>query len=175
MKDFKTNNIKNVLSIAVIFIVIGFCSCSGRQNEEIVFSKSFQDEQWGRFDDITVSYNVVKAPVVVDLIMEITVSEDFPSIYPYYRTESAFAFCMVYEGPDGSRRAREYNYSLKDRDGNWKSEKTDGFYNFQFPLISEMNINEIGECKFNIENKYPRDPLCGIKSMTLKCVSSKAK
>ena len=156
----------------IAMTMIAFVSCSGRQNEQIVVSRDFPEGQWGRFDDITAVFNAVKAPVIVDVIMEVTVSDDFPDVYEYYKSEGGFAFCMSFEGADGSRRAREYGFALKDNDGNWKSEKIDGCYHFQFSLISELNINEVGEYKFNIENKYPRDPLYGIRNLTLKCVPS---
>lgn len=158
-------------TVALIVVALVFASCS-RRNEQVVISKSFADGQWGRFDNIVASFNVVKAPAIVDVIMEVTVSEDFPNIYRYSDSENRLDFCMVFEGADGSRRAREYSFALKDKDGNWKSQKTDGLYFFQFPLMSELNINEIGEYKFNIENKYPRDPLYGIRNLTLKCVPS---
>jgi len=173
------NSFKNIVGLfctnALILIALVFLKCSGIQNEEVVVSKDFVDEQWGRFENVNVSYNVVKAPTTVDVVMEVTVSDDFPNVYSYYKTEGTFAFCMSFEGADGSRRAREFSFSLKDKDGNWKSEKTDGYYHFQFSLINELNINEIGEYKFNIENKYPKDPLYGIKNMTLKCVPSRIK
>lgn len=159
----------------MIIIALGFGSCANSPKEKVVFSKDFPEEQWGRFENINVLYNVDKVPVTVDVVMEVAVSDDFPNIYPYYKTEGTFAFCMSLEGADGSRRAREFSFSLKDKDGNWKSEKIDGYYHFQFSLINELNINKIGDNKFSIENKYPKDTLYGIKNMTLKCVPSRMK
>lgn len=175
LEKITENIIQYISAIAMIIIALTFLSCSGRQNEQIVVSRDFPEEQWGRFDNVTATFNAVKTPATVDVIMEITVSDDFPDVYEYYKSENEFAFCMSFEGADGSRRAREYSFVLKDGDGNWKSEKIDGYYHFQFSLISELNINEIGENKFNIENKYPRDPLYGIKNLTLKCVPSRMK
>lgn len=175
MGRFYKNITQRIWAIAMIMIALGFIACSNKQNEQIVVSKDFPNEQWGRFDNVIASFNAVKVPTVVDVIMEITVSDDFPDVYEYYKSENKFCFCMSYEGADGSHRAREYSFMLKDNDGNWKSEKIDGFYHFQFSLINELNINEVGENKFNIENKYPRDPLYGIKNLTLKCVPSRAK
>lgn len=169
------NIMRRISTIAMIIIALVFLSCSGGQNEQIVVSRDFPEEQWGRFDNVTATFNAAKAPVTVDVMMEIAVSDDFPDVYEYYKSESEFAFCMSFEGADGSRRAREYSFILKDGDGNWKSEKTDGYYHFRFSLINELNINETGKYKFNIENKYPRDPLCGIKNLTLKCVPSRIK
>jgi len=165
------NIIITVVAISLITIALGLSSCSEKQND-LVVSRDFPEEKWERFDEIKAVYKAVK-PSVVDVVMEVTVSEDFPSIYPYHKSDNDLPFCMLVTGSDGSRRARDYKYSLKDNDGNWKSEKTDGYYHFQFLLISELNINEIGEYNFNIENKYPKDPLYGVKNVTIRCVPSK--
>ena len=63
---------------------------------------------------------------------------------------------------------------LKDEDGNWKADKReDGCYVFKLPIISEMTFGEDGTYNFKIENKYPKDPLYGVKSITLRCIISK--
>lgn len=171
---FRIDITRFLIAIAVITIALGVVSCSDKQ-DTLVMSKDFAEEKWGRFDFLKVDYNLLKAPTTVDVIMELTVSEDFPNVYPFYKNDKEMLFCMSVEFPDGSHRVRDYKYPLKDRDGNWKSEKIDGYYHFKFMLISELNISESGICKFTIENKYSKDPLCGIKNMTIRCVPSKNK
>ena len=166
-------NITHVFkAIAMMIVALAIGSCSDKQ-DTIVLSKDFVGEEWGRFDLLKVDYDILKAPATVDVIMELTVSEDFPNVYPFYKNDKDMLFCMLVEFPDGSHRVRDYKYPLKDRDGNWKSEKTDGYYHFKFMLISELYISESGICKFTVENKYSKDPLYGIKNMTIKCVPSK--
>jgi len=157
----------------MIIIALCFASCSDSQNY-VVLSKDFDGEKWGRFDFVVADFDVLK-PMTVDLVMEVTLSDDFPNVYPFYKNDGDFPFCMDIEFPDGNYRAKEYRYSLKDKDGNWKSEKTDGYYHFSMSLINELNIKESGVCKFKIENKYSKDPLYGIKNMTVRCVPSKTK
>lgn len=155
--------------------MLGCVSCSERQ-ESMVLSKEFQDEIWNRFDYLNVNYNVVAAPMTADLVMEIDVSEVYPNIYPYYDNENGvFAITLSINAPDGSRRARDFKFKLKDNEGNFKSEKIDGYYHFELPLISEMNFNEIGEYHFRIENKYSKDPLYGIKRLNINCLQIKKK
>lgn len=168
---FRIHTTQFLMVIVLVTIIMGFVSCSDRQ-DTLVMSKDFAEEKWGRFDLLKVDYNLLKAPATVDVIMELTVSEDFPNVYPFYKNDRDLIFCMLVEFPDGSHRVRDYKYPLKDRDGNWKSEKIDGYYHFKFMLISELNISESGICKFTIENKYSKDPLYGIKNMTIRCVPS---
>lgn len=174
MKYLGKKLIQAINAITVIIIALCVVSCADKQ-DDLVLSKDFVDEKWERFDFLTAEYNLLKAPATVDVIMELAVSDDFPNVYPFYKNDKDMLFCMLVEFPDGNIRVRNYKYSLKDRDGNWKSEKVDGYYHFSFLLMNELNISEPGICKFSIENKYSKDPLCGIKNMTIRCVPTKNK
>lgn len=168
---------KRVLSIlfSVLTLVILLASCA-KEQDVIVVSTDFQGEKWGRFDYINASYNVSKAPMTADLELNIAVSDVFPNIYPYHDDDNGvFQFVMTITSPDGSRRSREYSFRLKDSEGNFKSQNIGGYYNFELPLISEMSFNEAGDYQFKIENKYSKDPLYGIKSLSVKCLQTKNK
>lgn len=161
--------------IALIIIMLGGMSCSEKQNG-MVLSKDFQDEVWNRFDYLYATYNVVAAPMTADLVMEMDVSDVFPNIYPYYDDENGiFAITLSINAPDGSSRARDFRFRIKDSEGNFKSEKIKGYYHFELPLINDMSFNENGEYHFKIENKYSKDPLYGIKSLNINCLQIKKK
>ena len=155
-------------------IALGFVSCSEKQNADVL-SREFEGEMWHRFDYLTASYNVVKAPMTADLVLDVEVSDVYPNVYPYHEDDSEgnLTIVMTIISPDGSQRSREYNYRLKDKDGNFKSEKVNGYYHYSLPLINEMNFSTSGEYVFNIENKYTKDPLYGIKSFKINCLEIK--
>lgn len=166
---------RNRISIVIVLLIIalGFASCSERQSAEVL-SREFEGEVWSRFDYLTASYNVVKAPMTADLVLEIVVSDVYPNIYPHGNAdEGVFSISMSINAPDGSRRSRDYRYRLKDSQGNFKAEKVDGYYHYSLPLINEMSFGEAGEYVFKIENKYPIDPLCGFKSLSINCLQIK--
>lgn len=158
--------------IALIVLVLGFVSC-GQKQDSLVLSRDFQGEIWNRFDYLEASYNVVKAPMTADLVMDLSVSDVYPNIYPHHSDDGSLTFVMTIDGPDGSSRSREYKFHLKDSDGNFKSENIDGYYHFDLPLINEMSFWEKGDYNFHIENKYPIDPLYGIKSLKIRCLQIK--
>ena len=156
--------------IALIIFALSLVSCTEKQDGNVL-SRDFQGETWGRFDYLEATYNVVKAPMTADLVMDIDISDVYPSIYPYHGSENdMFVIVLSIEAPDGSSRAREYKFRLKDREGNFKSEKTDGYYHFELPLINGMSFHEKGEYHFLVENKYSKDPLYGIKSLNINCL-----
>ena len=165
--------IKFNIFIVLIIIVFGMMSC-GKKQESIVISRNFDGEIWGRFDFLEADFNVVKAPMTADLVMDIDVSEVFPNIYPYQDADDGlFIITLTINAPDGGRRSREYKFRLKDSYGNFKSEKIDGYYHYELPLINEMNFSENGIYKFKVENKYPKEPLYGIKSLNINCLQIK--
>ena len=168
---------KNRLNIFILLIVyvLGSASCSGNSSEKqdsVVLSKDFQEEMWGRFDYLEASYNVQNAPMTANLVMEIEVSDVYPNIYPYHDDDNGvFTVAFSINAPDGSRRSRELNFYLKDKEGNFKSENVNGYYHFELPMIDEMRFNEAGDYNFKVENKYSKDPLYGIKKLVIKCLT----
>ena len=162
----------NIFILLIIFM-LGFVSCSEKQ-DSAVLSRDFEGEVWNRFDYLDASFNVVKAPMIADVVMEIEVTDVFPNIYPYHDADNGvFYIAMTVSSPDGARRAREFKFGLKDKEGNFKSEKVDGYYHYELPLMSEMTFSEKGAYDFRIENKYSKDPLYGIKSLKINCLTKK--
>lgn len=165
--------IKFNIVIVLIIIVFGVVSC-GKKQESNVISRNFEGDIWGRFDYLEADFNVVKAPMTADLVMDIDISEVFPNVYQYHDADDGlFAIALTINAPDGGRRSREYKFRLKDSDGNFKSEKIDGYYHYELPLINDMSFSEIGVYKFKVENKYPKEPLYGIKSLNINCLQIK--
>lgn len=159
--------------IGLIIITLGVVSCKEEQGADVL-SREFDGEIWHRFDYLTASYKVVKAPMTADLVLEVEVSDVYPDNYPYHSDDDeCLTIDMTISYPSGSRRSREYFYRLKDKDGNFKSEKVDGYYHYTLRLINEMSFDERGEYVFKIENKYSKEPLCGIKSLKINCLQIK--
>lgn len=170
---FKYMKYRVYIFIGLIIIALGCFSCSEKQNSNVL-SREFEGEVWPRFEFLTASYNVVKAPMTADLVLDIEVSDVFPDIYPYSEADfGILSFAMTINAPDGSRRSREYTFRLKDNDGNFKAEKIDGYYHYSLPLISGMCFNVKGDYEFKIENKYHKDPLYGVKCLKINCLQIK--
>jgi gliding motility-associated lipoprotein GldH len=161
---------KNIL---IALFLIAMLSCTSKQDNAIIY-RDFINEEWSRFDFLEGNMIIKKAPVKYDVIMEVAVSEIFPNVYENHRSDNSLLFNLTIKNPnDSGARSKDYKFSLKDKDGNWKADKKDGYYIFKLPIISEMTFGEEGEYKFRIENKYSKDPLYGIKYLSLDCRPSK--
>lgn len=159
--------------IFLLLSLLPLVSCTSN-NDNIVIYKEFQNQEWYRFDYLNGSFNVNKTSDKYDIIMELTVNDNYPNVYENHQKDCPLLFNMTIKSPnDSGSRSKDYKFKLKDKDGNWKADKRDGHYTFKLPVISGMTFVEKGEYNFKIENKYPKDPLYGIKSLTIKCVNSK--
>lgn len=162
---------RNFFIIISSFLFI--TSCVSKNDNNVIY-RDFSNNEWSRFDYLEGKIEVKNAPVKYDLVMEVLVSEIYPSSYENHRDNCVLEFNMTIKNPDnGGTRSKNYKYNLKDKEGNWKSDKQGEYYVFKLPIISEMTFGEEGTYDIKIENKYPRDPLEGIKSITLKYNNSK--
>lgn len=153
------------------FLSTFLLSCSKQHSNVVIMHTDFPNEEWGRFDFLRSTYEITKAPEIYDIVLSVEFSDAFPNIYPQYSNEGDFAINMTVSTPDGGgKRSKDYKFQVKDSDGNWKSEKINGHYTFEFPLLNEMTFSEKGLYQFKIENKYTKDPLYGIKNLTIKAI-----
>lgn len=159
------------IKIIIISLVI-FSSCGTRQDNNIVV-KEFQNEEWSRFEFLEGQMEVKKVPAEYDVVMELVVSDQYPNTYEMHQKDGTFMFNLTVYNSNGIYRTNDYKFRLKNNEGYWNAEKKNGYYTFRLPVINEMTLSDSDTYKFVIENKYSKDPLQGIKSLTLKYVNSK--
>ena len=71
------------LLLLSLFMLI---SCSSNQ-DNIVITKEFPNNEWERFDYLNGIFTVDKAPAKYDIVMEVIVNEDFPNVYENHQTD----------------------------------------------------------------------------------------
>lgn len=161
---------RNFLGLLFIITVM-FVSCSKKQ-DNIVINNEFQNNEWGRFEYLNGTFENY-GENEFDIVMEIVVNDTYPNPYINHQKDGSFLFNMTINNPnDSGSRSKDYSYKLKDKEGNWKADKKNGYYTFKLPIISDMSFSEKGTYEFKIENKYHKDPLYGIKSLKVTCVDS---
>lgn len=162
-----------VLYSLVLLLSLFLSSCSNKQ-DNIVIYKEFGNQEWGRFEYLTGDFDVNKTSQKYDVVMEVTVNDDYPNVYENHQTDAPLLFNLTIKNPDSNGgRSKDFKFTLKDKDGNWKADKKNGYYVFSLPVMNEMTFSEDGVYSFKLENKYPKDPLQGIKSVKIECITSK--
>ena len=142
-----------IVSGILLLLSLIFSSCSNKQ-DNIVIYKEFENQEWERFEYLNGSFNVDKDSPKYNVIMEVSVNENYPNVYETHQSDCPLLFNLTIKNPDGNGgRSRDYKFMLKDKDGNWKSDNKNGYYTFRLPIISEMTFSEKGVYNFKIENK----------------------
>ena len=150
---------KRILLVLSLFGLIGFSSCHSNKDGNVLVSRVFPTSSWERFDFVEKVIEI-KKPVSYDLVLSATFGPDYP--FDYF----AMSFA-VFDDEEHPLRAKNYQFSLKDRNGSWKSELTEKGYQFTFPINNELTLNEPGKYRFQIENRMPITPLLDIKEISL--------
>ena len=150
---------RKVLYSLCLLLVLGMASCRSDQNGNALLSRTFTSTGWERFDFITQQVDL-KRPTTYDLSMEAV----FAPTYPYDYLTVVFT---VFDANDEPLRSKNYQFRLKDADGQWKSELKEGAYTFNLPINSELSLTDPGTYTFQLENRMPITPLEGVKKITI--------
>lgn len=150
---------KRVLLVFGVLFLLGLSSCHNDQGGNVLVSREFPTSSWERFDYVENTITLSN-PVSYNLELEAT----FDDAYTFNYFEIVFT---VFDESGNPLRSKNYKYTVKDRDGLWKSEAVGGVYHFRFPLNNELTLNEPDTYVFQIENHMPITPLTGIREVSI--------
>lgn len=150
---------RRVLLVFGMFLLLGLGACHSDQNGNVLVSREFPTASWERFDYVENVITLSK-PVTYDVELDAV----FDDTYPFNYFAVVFT---VFDNAGNPLRSKNYKFNIKDRDGLWKSEPTEGLYHFRFPLNNELSLNEPGIYNFQIENHMPITPLLGIREISI--------
>lgn len=141
-------------------VLMMMASCQNGSKDKVLLTRDFHPSGWERFDFITDELDV-KQPTTYDITMKASFDDSYTADY--------FSVVFtVFDSEDQPLRAKNYKFSLKEKDGTWKSDLKDGLYTFTFPINSEMSFNEPGRYILQLENHMPITPLIGIRHISLR-------
>lgn len=145
-----------IISLLVSLWVAG---CSRQTKVTKVVHRDFYETTWERFDYV---YNDIelKEETSFDLSLNICFTDD-------YKYDDFSMVFTVFDSHGNPYRSKGYKFNLKDADGNWKSQRKDGGYTFEFPINKQLKITEPGTYRFQIEYRMPITPIVGVKELTL--------
>lgn len=152
-------SMKRYLLILGVLVLTGVCSCHSRQDGGVLVARAFPTMSWERFDYVEETLTVEK-PTTYDLDLDVVFDEKYD--FDYFST-----VFTVFDASGRPLRSKNYKFTVKDRDGSWKSELKDGTLCFRFPLNSQLSLNEPGTYTFQLENRMPITPLTGIREISI--------
>lgn len=148
---------KFLLVIGVI--LLGLSSCHSGKKGDVLLSRSFPTKNWERFDFVKAEIDL-KKPTTYNLVLNVAFD-------PTYIQNYFSVVFTVFDDHEHPLRTKGYKFTLKEKDGSWKSTLTEGGYHFSFPINSELSINEPGKYTFQLENRMPITPLSGVQSIEI--------
>lgn len=150
---------KRVLLVFGVLILFGLSSCHNDPTENVLVSRKFPTSSWERFDYVENVITLSK-PIAYNLELDAL----FDDAYTFNYFEVVFT---VFDQSGNPLRSKNYRFTVKDRQGNWKSESVEGTYHFRFPLNNELTLSEPDTYTFQIENHMPITPLSGIREVSI--------
>lgn len=159
-----------VYRLIIVTFILCLYGCGGQKEDNSItkkeiFHKVFyhattQTYEWDRiFDTVAADVDITKE-TTFDLSLRISFTDD----YQYNDLPLVFSVLDEYENP---YRTRPYKLTVKDKEGHWNVEKSDGCYTYTLPLNKELKIIDPGKYRFLLEQRMPITPLMGVKEVTL--------
>lgn len=143
----------------ILFCLVGIYGCSHKECNKNIVERDFYQTVWERFDYVKSTINV-EQETTFDLSMNISFTDD----YPFDEFSMVFSVFDSYGNP---YRSKAYKFTLKDENGQWKSQKKDDCYTFNLPINKALQIIDAGTYSFQIENRMPITPLVGVKQLSI--------
>lgn len=145
-----------VIAWALCLLCVG---CRNEKADKDMLHREFYQTVWERFDFVSNTVEI-KEPTTYDLGLRISFTDD----YPYDNISLVFT---VFNSDGTPYRSKGYKYRVKDPEGHWNSELTEGCYTFELPINKALQLTEAGTYDFQIEQTMPVTPLVGVKELTL--------
>jgi gliding motility-associated lipoprotein GldH len=141
------------ISLAVF---ITFTSCK----ETSVYKeyRKLDNMTWNRFDFIEFEVPVEEGDKLdFDLFLRHHIA------FPYDKLFVNITFYL----PGGEFRSANYDFELKDKEGNWLADGMGELWDIELPIRNELKFSETGLCKVRLENQYPKTITPGIIELGL--------
>ena len=141
--------------IVLIFALMLFgCTSKPVFVQEHIFKKN----SWQRFDFVIFNVSVQKGEIL-DFTLIVNHSPKFSLL--------SLPLNVTFYTPDGEERSRNYNLTIKDKQGYWISQKTDSIFQKKIRIAENLHFANNGNCKVRIEQKTSLYELPNIIDLTL--------
>lgn len=120
--------------------------------------KTFENVSWNRFDIL-----LFEVPVLAGDYLDFHLTLRHHTYFPYDYLDANITFYS----PDGEMRSSEYHFTLKDENGQWKSDGMGELWDIEIPIRDSLYFNKDGICKVRVENKMTKIETVGVLEVGL--------
>jgi len=140
---------KLFLFSGIVLILLSSCTQSTVFREY----KKMKNVSWNRFDILE-----FEVPVEKDYVLDFELAFRHHTYFPY---DKLFVNITFYS-PGSDFRSADYEFELKDEEGNWLADGMGELWDINFPIRNGMRFSEAGICKVRIENSYSKFETPGV-------------
>jgi len=156
---------KSIKYILLLFTLWQLAACNNKQAIEV--DHVFPENAWNRFDLIDLEAFIDNIDASYDLYLHIK----HDSTYPF---DSLYINIAMYLS-SGEIRVNEYTFDIKDENGDFLSQLTDGKGDLSFLLREDFYFSEAGIFRVEIECLIPRVEIKGIQNIGIILKETKVK
>jgi len=146
---------KSIKFLLIFFTLWQPSACTNLQPIEV--KHVFPENIWNRFDLIELETIIDKIDIHYDLYLHI----EHDSSYPF---DSLYINVALYL-PSGEIRVKEYTFDMKDENGDFLSQLSEGKGDQFFLLREDFYFSEPGTFKVEIECLIPRVEIKGVQNI----------
>ena len=135
--------------LLITLLIVGCAQATGLKS-----TYSFPEEQWKRFENPELNFNIKSPGIFYDMLLEIE--------YDVNNPPDEFPITVIMYTPSGEMRARDIRIKPETTGG---GELPSGIVSVV--IRREYAFSEQGSCKFEIENRSSKVTTQGIKSLSI--------
>ncbi len=145
------------ITFKIIVLLLIAASCRpGRIHEE---HRKMEHVAWKKHQDMTFEFEVEDVSASYDIYLAIR----HVTIYPF----DNLLVSTVLTTPGGEKRYTDYDFAIKDKDGNFLGEGLGDLWDINLPLRKRFTFSEPGTCLIELENRMLKSITPGIVEIGL--------
>ncbi len=148
--------------LVLLALVSMLYGCSGRK----VFLErhTFSELKWNRFEEVTFTADIRETGSPLDIYIHLR----HHSVYQ----DDRLALTIAITAPDGTRRIRDVEIRLRDKDGKFLSSGMGDLWDIRVPAFQGITLGDPGAYKILLENRMSRFDTPGVMEIGVEILKS---
>ena len=157
---------KWIIATSLGFFCMGIIISCSHKNYIYEESKEITAEKWFYKDTLNYSFQIVDTTKIYNIYLELVHNTDYAYQNLYLKMHTQF--------PSGKRITQQVSFELADKFGQWYGDCGSGSCSLLVPSQKGAYFNAIGEHTITIEQFMRKDPIEGIKDLSVRIEDTRA-